>query len=315
MESKSYRLSEAQLTSTYNSIIRPQFLSDLPSILDPRFVIICAQPGAGKSAVSGRIRSDLAEAFQRAAHVDPDLMRKYHARIAGIKQEDPVHMGDHTHEDVSVWKGFLLEDAKSASNNIVTEISLKSADNTKKEIERFRQAGYGIELHAMAVHEDISRLGVFNRFEKEIKRPNGLPRYVPMELHDAAYHAMPRNVDDIERSFALNLVTVNTRAGDVVYKRFEQEGEPEAMKSILLERNRSWTAEMRATHISDWSKVIEDVKQRPSGILKPDFYLSDLRQAVLMATGQPVVHVPSAAIEQDIENIIKRAVNARSFGL
>ncbi len=312
---KSYRLSGEQLSSIYNLDIRPEFLSGIPSIPNPRFVIICAQPGAGKSSVSNRVRNAFAEAFAAAAHVDPDEMRRFHAKLAEIKKEDPVRMGDHTHEDVSVWKGFLLTDARNLQNNVVTEITLQSASNTKQEIERFKQAGYGIELHAMAVHEDISRLGIFQRFEREAMRPGGTPRYVSMEYHDAAYHAMPRNVDEIERDYALDLVTVNTRSGDIVYKRSEQEGEPEAMQSILLERNRSWTAETRAAHISDWKDVVEDVKKRPSDILKPDFYLNDLRQAILMATGQPVIRIPSVAIEQDLENIIRKAVGGRSFGI
>lgn len=314
MEPKSYRLSEEQLTSIYNDRISPRFLGGLPSVPNPRFVIICAQPGAGKSAVSMRIRREFAQAFETAAHVDADLMREYHARLAEIKREDPVRMGDHTHEDASVWKGFLLTDARNASNNIVTEITLKSADNTKKEIEKFQQSGYGIELHAMAVHEDISRLGIFQRFEKEAKRSNGNPRYVPMKYHDTAYHALPRNIDDLERGFSLNLVTVNTRGGDIVYKRSEQDGEPEAMKSILLERSRSWSGEDRSSHLSDWQKVVEDMKSRPAGLLKPDFYVADLRQAVLMAVGQPFIQIPAHTIEQDVEHVIRQAVNARRLG-
>lgn len=314
LEPKSYRLSEAQLTSIYNNIIYPRFLAGLPSVLNPRFVIICAQPGAGKSSVSNRIRGEFIQAFEKAAHVDPDLMREYHARLDEIKKDDPVRMGDHTHEDASVWKGFLLTDARDANNNVVTEISLTSADNTKREIEKFRKSGYAIELHALAVHEDVSRLGIFQRFEKEAKRIDGMPRFVGMDYHDAAYHAMPRNVDDIERNLSINVVTVNTRSGDIVYKRTEQEGEPEAMKSILLERNRSWTAEDRASHISEWDKVIKLVRARPSGILKPDFYLADLHRAVFMATGQPVIQIPAHAIEQDVEDIIQRAI-PRILGL
>ncbi len=311
---KSYRLSGEQLSTIYNSDIQPEFLSGLPSALNPRFVIICAQPGAGKSAVSKRIRSAFAEAFQKAAHIDPDELRRFHARLEEFKKEDPVRMGNHTHEDASVWKAYLLTDSRNARNNVVTEISLTSADNTKKEIEKFQKAGYGIELHAMAVHENISRLGVFKRFEKMVTRSNETPRYVPMDYHDAAYHALPRNVDDLERNFFLNLVTVNARGGDIVYKRFEQEGEPEAMQSILLERNRSWTAVDRYSHMSEWKKVAEQIRARPSGLLKPDFYLADLRQAVLMATGQPAIQIPAHAIEQDVENVIRRAVNARSLG-
>lgn len=315
MEPKSYRLSEEQLTSIYNDRIYPKFLDGLPSVLNPRFVIICAQPGAGKSAVSQRIRIELAKAFQKAAHVDPDMLRGEHARLNEIMRDDPVKMGEHTHEDASVWKGFLLNDAREAHNNVVTEVTLQSVNNTKREIEKYQGEGYAIELHAMAVHENVSRLGIFKRFEGAVSKPGDLPRFVRMEYHDAAYHAMPRNVDDLERSFAMSLVTVNMRSGDIVYKRIGQEGEPEAMKSILLERNRSWLAVDRVAHLSDWAGITKQVRERPSGALKPDFYLDDLRHAVLMATGQPVIKIPTHAIEQDLENVITQAVNARTLRL
>ena len=315
MDKKSYRLSTEQLRSIYDDSVYPTTLAGLPQIPTPKFVIICAQPGAGKSGLSNRIRSAFVKASAKAAHIDVDDLRKYHARLSEIMAEDPVGMGDHTHADMGVWKGYLLQDARSASNNTVLEITLQSADNTKVEIERFQKDGFGVELHAMAVHEHVSRLGIFKRFEDAVAITGALPRYVAVDYHDAAYHAMPRNVDDLERSFALNLVTVNTRGGDIVYSRTEQEGNPEAMKSILLERNRSWSAADRSAHITEWESIVKQVKGRSLGDMKTVEYLADLHKAVLLATGEPVIHVPAHAIEQDVENIIRRAVNSRALGL
>lgn len=282
--------------------------------MSPRFVIICAQPGAGKSALSVRLRDAFELSAQKAVHVDVDDMRRFHARLDEIIAEDPIRMGEHTNEAVNIWKGFLLGDARADNNNVVHEITLRSTDVAKLEIEKFQRQGYAIELHTMAVHQHLSRLGVFQRFEGGIISNKKYARYVPMSFHDAAYHALPRNVDDIERNFALNLVTVNTRSGDIVYSRSEQAGEPEAMKSILLERNHSWTAQDKAIHVADWAQVVKDVMMRPNGKLKDAAYLKDLQMALADAVGQPLIQIPPHAKEQDVERILQRTI-VRAMGM
>lgn len=270
-------------------------------MLTPTFVIICAQPGAGKSGLSLSLRERFMKASGKALHADVDELRRFHPDLNQIVSEDPMHMGTHTHEDSGIWKGFLLRDASDAHSNVIMEITLKSADNTKREIERFQQEGYAVELHAMAVHENISRLGVISRFEDAIKRVGEIPRYVPIEYHDDAYNALPRNVDDIERSCALNLVTVNTRAGHVSYSRTGQEGKPLAMQSIITERSKSWTAEEREKNLQRWDQVIAMVETRPSGLLKPSFYLADVQKAYLLAKATPAIVIQAPTVEQDLE--------------
>jgi hypothetical protein len=299
---------------TYNNIILPKYKNNVPSVLEPRFVIICAQPGAGKSGLPSRLRNAFKEAAQHAVHVDVDNMRRFHARLDEIIAEDPIRMGEHTNEAVNIWKGFLLGDARRDNNNVVHEITLRTADVAKSEIDKYQKQGYAVELHTMAVHQHLSRLGVFQRFEGAIKSDRELPRYIPMAFHDVAYHALPRNVDDIERNFALSLVTVNTRGGDVVYSRSGQNGEPEAMQAILLERNRSWSAQDKAAHVADWAKVVKDVLARPNDKLKDAGYLKDLHEVLLAAVGQPFVQVPPHAKEQDVERIIRRVI-VRAMGM
>lgn len=300
MTNKSYQTSGRRLKTIYDSQIFPLYNQDVFSTVSPKFVIVCAQPGAGKSRVSKRLRSAFIEAFAKAVHNDIDDMRRFHPRLNEILAEDPMRMGSHTQEDMSVWKGWLLSDSRASHKNVVLEISLKTADNTKKEIERFQSEGYGVELHVMAVNENISRLGIFQRFERAAKSENEAPRYVPPELHDDAYHALPRNVDDIERNCGLNLVTVNNRAGDIVYERREQLGRPMAMEAILLERNRAWLVEEAKEYFNAWKKVITAVQARPDDALKPAFYLADMQKAFTLGRSYPQVAIQTPATEQDL---------------
>ncbi len=301
---KSYRTSGRRLKTIYDKKVYPEYNQDTFSTVSPRFIIVCAQPGAGKSRVSNRLRAALTEAFARAVHNDVDDMRRFHPRLNEILAEDPMKMGTHTHEDVSVWKGWLLDDSRVSRKNVVLEISLKTADNTKREIERFQREGYEVELHAMAVNENISRLGIFQRFERAIISSTDAPRYVPLDLHDDGYHALPRNVDDIEQNCDLDLVTVNNRAGDIIYERKNQAGRAQAMEAILLERNRAWIAGETKEYFDSWKKVIKAIQARPDGALKPAFYLSDLQKAVRQAYGGSHIVIGQAAVEQDLYPVI-----------
>ena len=314
MGQKSYPLSGEQLRSIYKHDIIPEYKDGVSPVTSPRFVIICGQPGAGKSALSSKLKNSFSVSAQSVVPVDVDDMRRFHARLDEIIAEDPIRMGEHTNEVVNIWKGFLLQDARADGNNVLLEITLRTSDAAKVEIEKFQKLGYAVELHTMAVHQHVSRLGVFRRFEDGAKSSKGVARYVPMAFHDAAYHALPRNVDDIERNFSLNLVTVNTRGGDVVYSRSEQDGEPEAMKSILLERNRSWTAQDKTAHVAEWAKVVRDVVSRPNGKLKDAGYLKDLHMALADAVGQQLIQVPPHAKEQDVERVIQKVI-VRAMGL
>jgi hypothetical protein len=225
-------------------------------------------------------------------------------------------MGDHTHEDASVWKGFLLENARNASNNVVTEVTLASTSNTKREIHNFQTKGYGIQLHAMAVHENVSRIGILSRFERAIIAATGSPRYVSMDYHDAAYQALPLSVNELEQSFSFELVTVNNRAGDILYSRADQKGAVGAMDAILLERNRAWTKEEKSELIKGWDSVVKSINARPDGSLKPDFYLADVERAYMQAFHVPIIKIPSVAQEQDLgmPKMVYQAFSGRHFG-
>lgn len=288
------------MKAIYDKKIYSEYNQGAFSTVFPRLVIVCAQPGAGKSRVSKRLRTAFIEAFAKAVHNDVDDMRRFHPRLNQILAEDPMQMGTHTHEDVSIWKGWLLDDSRKSHKNVVLEISLKTADNTKREIERFQREGFGVELHVMAVNENVSRLGIFQRFERAVRVVKGAPRYVPLDLHDDAYYALPRNVDDIERNCGLNLVTVNNRAGDIIYERKEQIGRAQAMEAILLERNRAWLPEEVAEHFDGWKKVIKAIQERPDGLLKPAFYLSDLQHAVNQSRSSSHVVFRRPVAEQDL---------------
>ncbi len=302
----------------YNDTIFELYAKGHPSVTFPRFVIIGAQPGAGKSGVSKRLREEFIKAAAAAVHVDIDELRQFHPHIDAIRRDDPMNMGGHTHQDAGEWTGFLLHDAKSVKNNIIFEVTLGNINWIEPEIKAFQRDGYSVDMHVMAVHESISRYSLFKRFEDAIRQNvrENPPRFVPVAYHDEACKNLPDNVDHLERRCTLGIVTVNNRAGTILYRRDDGIGNPGAKDAILLERSRAWTKEETATHIRDWQDIIKTAEARPDDALKPAFYLAALQEAALMAVQYPQINVPAPAQEQDLlPNIDADKKDAKPLGL
>lgn len=305
---KSYPISGDELASVYLNQVYKRYIENKPALLFPRFVILGGQPGAGKSVTADKLLEEFKKAALDPVHVDIDRLRVHHPRLEEITNTDPMNMGLHTHEVAGELSGFILEDAKAIKNNILFEVTLGNVDWLQNEIGLFQKDGYAVDLHVMAVHESISRLGLFQRFEKAViaNKASDPPRLVPVSYHDNAYKALPDNVDRLERNCNLSIVSVNNRKGTILYERENQIGLPGAKQAILLERERAWTNEERTQHLKDWANVLREAHARPADEkLKPDFYIATLEKAAMMAMGYPQITLSLPASEQDLSrNII-----------
>lgn len=302
---KSYRLSTQQLLSIYNDQIFPEYVQGKPSLINPRFVVICAQPGAGKSRLSQSIRDAFSQAAEAAVHVDVDLLRTYHEKIDQIVSDDPMNMDQHTGYEAWMWKGYIMQDASDARNNIVMEVTLRTVEETQKRIGFYKSQNYSVDLHAMAVHESISRFGIFKRFETQIA-VGETPRRVDLSFHDEACASLPSNVGILEAQCALDICAVHTRSGDILYHRKGQEGEPRAREAILIERERAWTVNDSLKHITDWRNLALQVQARPNGSLKEAFYMNELQQAIMMGISHPQLRLPLPAKEQNVQGPVAK---------
>lgn len=233
-----------------------------------------------------------------AVHVDVDALRPYHEKFDEIMRDAPMKMDDHTGYEVWVWKGYLLNDAHSAKNNVVMEVTLRTVDQTRDQINFFKKEGYAVDMHVLAVHESISRLAIFQRFEGMIERGE-TPRRVDLDFHDQACAALPGNIREIEHQCALDLAAVHNREGRILYARRGQSGDARGEQAILLERERAWSSVESLQHITDWRNVAVKAQKRPAGPLKAAFYMTELQQAIMQGISHPQLQLPIPAIEQD----------------
>jgi hypothetical protein len=136
---ESYNLSQEDIDSVYKTIFQ-KFAANHPSLEFPRFVILGAQPGAGKSVFSRKLKREFEQAA-KPVHIDIDALRELHPYAERILHEDPLNFGGHTHADSGIWTAYLLRDAKMSKKSILYEASLRSAEWSKSEIEAFKADG------------------------------------------------------------------------------------------------------------------------------------------------------------------------------
>ena len=132
-------------------------------------------------------------------------------------------------------------------------------------LQRLKQQGYRVIVRVMAVHESISLLGTYERYEEQ-KQIFGYGRAVPEESHDAAYHGMLKTIERIEKEKLFDLLQVYNRDKHLLYENRVLHNEltnpPQAVEAIIHEPEKEWTPEQVRQYIKAWNRVIEKMVLR-----------------------------------------------------
>jgi predicted ABC-type ATPase len=221
----------------------------------PRAIIIAGQPGAGKEGFAKDAQRELAETGG-AVLIDPDRLRQWHPSYGRLLREDDKAAAERVHADASQWAKELRRDAIEGRRNIVLDATLNDKDKARELLGQLRNAGYEIEVRALAVHQRDSRQGVHARYENA-KAQGGAARWVPEGAQDEAYNGMPVALGHIERNGWADKISVVRRDGTVVYRNERAATATSGLSQIavLAERARDPTVEEKQRHLRGWDKI------------------------------------------------------------
>jgi hypothetical protein len=167
-----------------NDIIRDYLPDDMGRADRPRLVLLGGQPGAGKAAVLIASHTEFAEAAPAIRIVGDDL-RSYHPQFLAFHRQDPETASRFTQMDAGLWTEKLLAEATRRQVNVVLETTMRTPENVARIILTAGDAGYEIEVRAVAVNPPLSWQGNHYRFEEMLH--SGLAaRIPPQHIHDAA---------------------------------------------------------------------------------------------------------------------------------
>ncbi len=267
--------------------IHNDWLLDRTSVKSPHMELIVGQPGAGKSTIISLIIGNF-DTDEEPVIVNLDEIRKYHPSYENIFRARPFELALHTQGDSWRWTKRLLRDARRARNHVIYETTLRYLDPTINIIQSFLAEDYTFNLHALAVHERKSILGIYARYERDLKN-TGIARWIPLDFHDQTYAVYPDNVHRLETGENPEKTLVYRRGGGILYSSDSRTIEtPYAKAAILAERNRIWTPEEKANLAREWQYVADAITAR--GGEKPDWYVAQAKryeQSALLFASQP----------------------------
>ena len=164
---------------------------------EPEVIYLAGQPASGKSSVIETLTHD---------HVvlASDELRKYHPALDEIMERDPLRMDVLTNGPVPYWMSSLIEDGRQHGHSLIIENTLSNPEFIAGEIAKFRSAGFRVRVVGLAVAQEVSRLGVVQRY-LEAQRVSRYPRWTNEVSHTSGFKAIVPGlqaiaplVDDLE---------------------------------------------------------------------------------------------------------------------
>lgn len=180
-----YSLSPASLSELFRSEILPQ-LTPAPSP-EPTAIVLGAQPGAGKTvALDHLLRAHDAPVVALFA----DDFRSAHPAYDALMAAQPQNMPAATSQASGAWLHMAIEHGIENRWNIAWETTFRSTEALAADLTTAVQAGYRVEVTALAVPRAESLLRTVERCINQ--GPAG--RVVHVEDHDGPYHQAPKTL-------------------------------------------------------------------------------------------------------------------------
>lgn len=240
-----YTLPEPENERIFLTGIVPQLLARAVAQDDPVLVIVGAQPGAGKTGVTGVIMDLLAQRGG-AAHIDMDRYNPYHPDYNWLRSSDPAGADACLRPDGERWWQRAQAYAIGRRADVLLESAMQAEDEFEDIARRFAAADYRVEVALMAVPAELSRLGILARYLTEVS-DTGQGRLVSREVHDRCYDGVLRGARAVDSGDApARQISIFRRGNAPVYGnsrsgRGQWEQPPGAARAVTAERRRQLT--------------------------------------------------------------------------
>nr|BAW81988.1 hypothetical protein [Streptomyces lavendulae] len=203
----SYFLTEQQLQARFDEKVREWVFSDYEPQTEPVLVLLGGQPAAGKSQATVTV---VQRHKGQVVPLTGDELRLFHPRYEELLAEDAQTRETATAQFSGAMVRMSIEHALHNGYGLLLEGVFRDPAMTIGTAEQFAKAGRPVEVVALAVREERSRLDALGRF-----LDGG--RWTPPALQDLAYGKVPQTIAAAEQSPAVVRITVTNRSGADLY--------------------------------------------------------------------------------------------------
>ena len=210
-----------------------QQISERKALAKPKAVILCGQPGSGRSLQI------------------PMLMQEFSASGAVLLDESQRQDKPQS----------LFEEALHGKKNLVINATLPNSVLLKN----LREEGYTTSIYVVSAHERESLLSLYQKNEGQLAT-RGIGDKPKLAEHDEIYSKLPDTLQRIEDEGLSDEIVIRDRKGNEKYRNHQANGrwenEPQSSQALESSRNRAWTAEEIANYQEDWQRVIRSMYAR-----------------------------------------------------
>lgn len=185
-----YILSEEEHKAILEDIKKASY-EGKTKVENPKFIIVLAQTGAGKSNLTSSIYSNDdnlviidSDKYKAYRHDNKDILRDHFAEYAYL-----------TAPDAYLHRDEMLKDAMS-KYNILIECAPSGKDGLFVDIDRIQQAGYTVEIHVLGVSSLNSSLSVHERYEDLLERNSNVAKLTSLDRHDDSFTSLNEAVKE-----------------------------------------------------------------------------------------------------------------------
>lgn len=158
----------------------------------PLAIILGGQPASGKTGLFELLQNNIYPDKQFVI-INGDEYRAYHPRSIDIEIEHGKHYADKTQSFANDLVKFMKEECIKKRYNFILESTFRDIKPIKNSSEELKKKKYKTAVHALSVPYWDSFLGIFERYEGQIKQ-KGSGRFSPLATHKEAFRALPQNL-------------------------------------------------------------------------------------------------------------------------
>lgn len=237
------KLDEQTLRRLFVEDIRPMVFADAKAAERPVVVIVGAQPGAGKTRV---LAGALVE-HPGAVEIMGDDLRQFHLAYGELLRTAPLDMPTVTAQASGVWVEMALAEARRLGVSQVVETTFRRPEVAIATAAASREAGFAVEVRALAVPPLVSQLSVVVRYVQQAEQ-QGVGRWAPARFHRAAVAMMLESIERLVETGLVNRMMVVTRDSAVLHDGSGRDG-VEARRALDVGRT---LAPMTAGEAAGW---------------------------------------------------------------
>ena len=205
--------------------LRRQHISQRKASSKPKAIIVCGQPGSGRSSQI------------------PTITQEFSGGGAVLLEESEMQKQPQS----------LFEEALYGRMNLVIKATLPKDEMLKK----LREEGYTTSVYIVSAHESESLLSLYQKYEGQLAT-RGIGDKPKIAEHDEIYRKLPEALQRIEDEGLADEVLIRDSKGNEIYRNHQENGiweqEPQSSEALEVSRNRAWTPEEVGKYQEDWQK-------------------------------------------------------------